>query len=65
MRVEDVGAVKRFDNAGRGWGGKVTVRRPRLMVPTNLEMATVRDMMRALKLANASMVDVEAIFVSL
>lgn len=35
------------------------------MVPTNLEMATVRDMMRALRLVRARMVDVEAIFVGL
>lgn len=43
--------------------GGLTVSRPRLMVPTNLEIATVRDMMRLARPVKANMVDVEAILV--
>ena len=44
-----------------GSRGGLTVSRPRLMVPTNLEMATVRDMMTLAKPVKANTVDVEAI----
>lgn len=39
----------------------LTVSRPRLMVPTNLEMATVRDMMTLAKPVQAITVDGDAI----
>ena len=44
-----------------GSRGGLTVSRPRLMVPTNLEMGTVRDMMTLAKPVKANTVDVEAI----
>ena len=43
--------------------GKLTVSRPRLMVPTNLEIVTVRDIMALNRPVRANKVDVETIVV--
>ncbi len=59
LRVDDDGYGFR-----EGGNGLLTVSRPRLIVPTNLEMATVRDMMKLAKPVRASMVEVEAILVT-
>ena len=59
LRVDDDGYGFK-----EGWNGLLTVSRPRLIVPTNLEMATVRDMMKLAKPVRASMVEVEAILVT-
>lgn len=46
-----------------GHQGKLTVSRPRLMVPTNLEIVTVRDIMALTRPVRVNRVDVESIVV--
>lgn len=52
--------------AGKGekGTGKLTVKRPRLMVPTNFETVTVRDMLTALEVVVTSAVDTKVMLLA-